>query len=600
MKNTKLTEAWLFIFMIIVNIGFSQSQETPWFIESTFPSDIFAPHLVGINMPQPTGSPSNWISPTSQQQFYNFPLLINSIGPALLRCSDNQFTSMGWGRGIFLRSGAALVWGDTTYFDNATHADNWLFMTYPSLNPIGDAATGLIPRQTTAAGIATVAPDYISKIYGQTRAGEPFQGTYQFYKGVIAGSGNQRLESDAMVRNDNYYQSVLLGFQNTTTFSNNDGIVVAEGNNTLARSGIMSKRIRLTGDPSQLLTGTGTWVKPWLLDGNSGTMDDIHLLGNFLGTKDGVALSFRVNNQRAGRVEFTGPWCTSFGYQALNIYNTGGYNSAFGFKALFNNTDGSWNTAIGNMALLENTLGGDNTAIGDEAMMHNIEGNLNTAVGEGALFHNTMGNENTASGFMTLSNNTIGSWNTAVGYQALGTNATGNNNTALGYIAGNFGSLPAGFNNTFLGYSTGAIGDVPFHNSTALGSNAHFMSNNTMILGDNSVYVGIGLSDVATPPGNKLEINFHDGDHLSDLDDMTFPGSGLRFRDLTSRSTPVMNVEKVLSVNTDGDVILATVTPGGSGVYSMCPGSQDPQLTWIITICMSIFHKEQRQISTTQ
>jgi trimeric autotransporter adhesin len=57
----------------------------------------------------------------------------------------------------------------------------------------------------------------------------------------------------------------------------------------------------------------------WALLGNAATIDDKILEGNFVGTTDAVALSFRVNNQHSGRIEFnTATGNTYFGYEAGN------------------------------------------------------------------------------------------------------------------------------------------------------------------------------------------------------------------------------------------------------------------------------------------
>lgn len=68
-------------------------------------------------------------------------------------------------------------------------------------------------------------------------------------------------------------------------------------------------------------------------------------------------------------------------------------------------------------------------------------------------------------------------------------------------------------------------------------------------------FVGIGIDDTMDPPENTLEIN-------SGI--FSPKPSGLKFRNLTSASTPENNPsDNVLSVDTSGNVIL--VPDGGAG-----------------------------------
>jgi hypothetical protein len=84
-----------------------------------------------------------------------------------------------------------------------------------------------------------------------------------------------------------------------------------------------------------------------------------------------------------------------------------------------------------------------------------------------------------------------------------------------------------------------------------------------MILGDNNTNVGIGLSNNASGPANKLEINATS----SNL-------SGLRFRQLTSGSTPGTNPGSgVLALNASGDVVYVSGTSGGT-FGNICGGTQ--------------------------
>jgi hypothetical protein len=129
-----------------------------------------------------------------------------------------------------------------------------------------------------------------------------------------------------------------------------------------------------------------------------------------------------------------------------------------------------------------------------------------------------------------------------------------------------------GINNTFIGTDAGVPAMAIFWNLTnanGLGFNAIARASNTMILGNNSVNVGIGLSNdvFANGPTNKLEIDAGlSANPLSPTDPSpnALPGaSGLTFRDLHLGNTPTAANGVVLSVNGGGEVILV---PAGGGV----------------------------------
>ncbi|HYK46355.1 MAG TPA: hypothetical protein VEV83_14350, partial [Parafilimonas sp.] len=165
--------------------------------------------------------------------------------------------------------------------------------------------------------------------------------------------------------------------------------------------------------------------KGWSLTGNAGTASG----ANFIGTTDAQPLMFKVNNTKAGFLDFTGN--IGFGLQSLSS-NTGDYNSAFGYQALYANTTGSSNTANGFQSIYSNTTGYQNTANGRIALFYNTIGYNNTANGFGSLYSNTAGYNNTANGSYALTYNTIGTENTANGAFALNRNTTGVYNTANG------------------------------------------------------------------------------------------------------------------------------------------------------------------------
>jgi hypothetical protein len=223
----------------------------------------------------------------------------------------------------------------------------------------------------------------------------------------------------------------------------------------------------------------------WSLNGNAATIDGT----NFIGTTDNVPLTFKVNNEKAGRIDPNGS--TFFGYQSGNSNTSGIHNTANGYQSLFSNTTGNnntangyWslysnttgynNTANGFHSLFSNTIGYNNTANGTDALLSNTTGNYNTANGVSALYTNTIGNYNTATGFHTLLYNTIGASNTANGNEALNWNTSGSNNTATGYQSLFYNT--SGNENTAIGSYALYFNTTGAHN-TASGMNA--LVNNT-------------------------------------------------------------------------------------------------------------------------
>jgi hypothetical protein len=231
---------------------------------------------------------------------------------------------------------------------------------------------------------------------------------------------------------------------------------------------------------------------------------------------------------------------TATGFYAMRQNITGIYNTATGVNALRANTTGSYNCGNGSTTLYSNVNGNYNSASGFEAMRQNISGSNNTANGFYALYNNTTADFNTADGNNALFANVNGAGNTACGSQALSNNVSGNNNTAIGVGA-----------NVFTGN---------LNNANAIGSNAIVRFSDNMILGDNNTNVGIGLSSDPVGPQNKLEINTPATSPI--------PGaSGLRFRDLTNGSNTQASNNKVLSVNSFGDVILVS-DQMGTGTFA--------------------------------
>lgn len=152
----------------------------------------------------------------------------------------------------------------------------------------------------------------------------------------------------------------------------------------------------------------------WTLTGNSGT----DTATNFIGTTDGSALRFRVNNVYSGEIDSVNAR-TILGYGAGNAASPNFGSVAIGFKTLHSNTTGQYNIAVGDSALFSNTYGGSNIGIGANTLFKNTGGGYSVAIGHAALYSNTTGFSNTATGYQSLYSNTTGYANTADGHSAL-------------------------------------------------------------------------------------------------------------------------------------------------------------------------------------
>jgi trimeric autotransporter adhesin len=179
------------------------------------------------------------------------------------------------------------------------------------------------------------------------------------------------------------------------------------------------------------------------------------------------------------------------GIAASNPSMTGTNNIIIGYQAGIVVNGGSSNIFIGSESGKANSNGFSNTFVGHQSGTANNNATGNTFIGATAGFTNNSGDANTFVGYEAGKVNSIGTDNAFMGYQA-GVANTGSNNTFYGSAAGNSNS--SGTYNTYLGYNS--RGMATLQNTTAIGSNAYTRKNNTMILGDttNNLQVGIGTS----------------------------------------------------------------------------------------------------------
>jgi hypothetical protein len=271
---------------------------------------------------------------------------------------------------------------------------------------------------------------------------------------------------------------------------------------------------------------------------------------------------------------------------------TGSENTFIGFQAGQSNVTGDFNTYIG--AFTDNFSANDadfNTYVGHDAGLSTTTGNENSILGAEAGEDITSGSDNVLIGFFAANNITIGGRNAIMGWSAAETILNGSENLICGFRAGQFITSGA-FNSyvgpnagryqngqfcTFLGTNAGWDGTTTVFtltNAAGIGSNSIPLFDNDMILGDNAVEVGIGLSNDALGPQNKLEINFSVPNDYTAVNGFGGTGfSGLRFRDLTSLSIPYTTNPGtgVLAVDANGDVIYVPASFFGANCAAAAP-----------------------------
>ena len=260
-----------------------------------------------------------------------------------------------------------------------------LIFLYNSLN-----AQNLFPP-TGRAGIYTTTPAASLQIKGGARIG-----TLANYLNVDSATGNLSFMGTSGYRvAGNKYAFQYSGNTNYGLFFNSTNVqyefrngsavpvftVNANSGNSIFNGTLKVGAYTLPatdGGSGQVLKTNGagalTWSNDntsggggWLLTGNAGTNSS----ANFIGTTDAQSLVLRVNNQRAGLIDYS-------------TFNTGTRNTAFGLIAL-SNTTGTDNTANGYGSLYTNTTGNFNAALGKYALFNNNADN-NTALGFNAMF----------------------------------------------------------------------------------------------------------------------------------------------------------------------------------------------------------------------
>jgi hypothetical protein len=228
-----------------------------------------------------------------------------------------------------------------------------------------------------------------------------------------------------------------------------------------------------TADAKSIALDADNWSKNG--DAVSGT--------NFIGTTNGQALRFRVNNVHAGSINRGGGGNVSLGYESA-LTNTGWQNVSVGFNSLKTATGASNNVAIGNESLLSTISGVGNVGLGVKTLKFST-GNNNMALGSLALENLGTGSSNVAIGNTALRNKTSGNNNVAIGAAALESNITGTGNIAIGFTAG---YTETGSNKLYISNSESA-------NPLIKGD---FSANNLQVNSKTTGYLAIGDFSTAT------------------------------------------------------------------------------------------------------
>jgi hypothetical protein len=302
------------------------------------------------------------------------------------------------------------------------------------------------------------------------------------------------------------------------------------------------------------------------------------------GSNDNTMVGFKAGflNTSGDQNVFMGNTCgggnTTGNYNSFYGTSCGAANASFNYNSCFGassgvSAKGNENTFAGYNSAT-NGIGNYNVAIGSRVMQSAVIGDENTVIGYRANFSSAGTSFNTIIGSQSALGNLTGANNTFVGFSAAVAQTSGTNNVYMGFSTGT--NMSSGSDNTYIGARADATNlNSNINNAAAIGSGALVTNSNHMILGNNFVNVGIGLSGDLIGPGNKLEIK---------RTNFSNPLSGLRLTDLAG-AIPFPANNQVLSVDPiNGDVILTIAPP--AAVFGGTCGVNPPALpsSWEIPL----------------
>ena len=153
------------------------------------------------------------------------------------------------------------------------------------------------------------------------------------------------------------------------------------------------------------------------------------------------------------------------------------------------------------------------------------------------------GGNNIAMGFQSMFNNESGGHNIGIGTGSLHANISGNNNVAIGSLSG---YKAVGSGNVFLGFQSGYAEQ----------------GNNKLIISNDANRTSLIYGDFKT---GKIGFNTKELNSTVNINSEIENNSGLRFLKLNSQSALSNSNGKVLTVNSNGEVILTSYLTGQAG-----------------------------------
>ncbi|OBP39650.1 hypothetical protein [Riemerella anatipestifer] len=247
----------------------------------------------------------------------------------------------------------------------------------------------------------------------------------------------------------------------------------------------------------------------WHVDGNNGTVAG----KNFVGTRDDVALMFKVNMVNSGFIsQFKDNTTTpsganvSLGYESLPLVPTVPATSP-ATGAIRQNVALDWQ-ALGTTTVTGPLI--QNIAVGDRTLRSLQQGGTNIAIGNKAMQNATVGNSNIAIGVNALhSLSAADNWgNIALGYRVAENMTGGRDNvflknfTAINNQGDNFKS---GSNNIFIGKDSG-FGTLTGNSNIAIGTASSLLDAKDGQINIGNVIFGAGAGSGVAQTEKKVGI----------------------------------------------------------------------------------------------